>query len=272
MLPPLMIAVAPNGARKTKRDHPALPTSAQELAATARECREAGACMIHLHVRDKKNGHTLDPILYEEAIRAIRNEVKDGLILQITTEAVGIYNAGEQIEVVKAVRPEAASIALREFCPDASYEKAAGEFFEWMYKERIAPQYILYDLEDLERFKIYCQKGLVPGHNHSILLVLGRYTREQQSDPKDLDPLLKGIPKDSNWWLCAFGKNESTCMSKVAELGGHCRVGFENNLYQSTGEIAKDNSTSVKAINTIAVRKKRPIANAERAREIMGFR
>ena len=117
MLPPLMIAVAPNGARKTKQDHPALPTSAQELAATARECREAGACMIHLHVRDKKNGHTLDPILYEEAIRAIRNEVKDGLILQITTEAVGIYNAGEQIEVVKAVRPEAASIALREFCP-----------------------------------------------------------------------------------------------------------------------------------------------------------
>ena len=137
MLPPLMIAVAPNGARKTKQDHPALPTSAQELAATARECREAGACMIHLHVRDKKNGHTLDPILYEEAIRAIRKEVKDGLILQITTEAVGIYNAGEQIEVVKAVRPEAASIALREFCPDASYEKRLANFLSGCIRKEL---------------------------------------------------------------------------------------------------------------------------------------
>lgn len=269
---PLMIAVAPNGARKTKADHPSLPIYPEELGETAKACLSAGACMIHLHVRDKNNKHSLDPFLYKEAIRAIRGEVGDNLIVQVTTEAAGIYQPEQQVEVVKKVRPEAASVALREFCPDASYERATGEFFEWMYKEKISPQYILYDLEDLGRFKAYCRRGLVPGSSHTILLVLGRYTRDQESDPKDLDPLLTAIPGNSNWWLCAFGKNESACMARVVDRGGHCRVGFENNLYLSTGELATDNSDSVRVINELASNKNRPVADATLARGIMGFR
>ncbi len=269
---PLMIAVAPNGARKTKKDHPALPIHPKELGETAKACLRAGACMIHLHVRDKNNGHSLDPYLYKEAISAIQDAVGDNLIVQVTTEAVGIYQPEQQIQAVKKVRPEAVSVALREFCPDASYEKAAGEFFQWMYKERISPQYILYDLEDLGRFKAYCKCGLVPGNSHTILLVLGRYTLNQQSDPKDLDPLLTAIPEDSNWWLCAFGKNESACMTRVIDSGGHCRVGFENNLYLSTGEIATDNAESVRAIKQLANKKNRTVADAALARSIMNFR
>ena len=68
----LMLAVAPNGARKTREDHPALPLSPAELADTSAACRDAGACMIHLHVRDAQQQHSLDPELYRVAIAAIR--------------------------------------------------------------------------------------------------------------------------------------------------------------------------------------------------------
>ena len=88
----VMIAVAPNGARKTQQDHPQLPISPKEIAHTAAACRDAGACMLHLHVRDEKLGHSLDVERYREAIRAIRQEVGDEFIIQITTEAVGVFN------------------------------------------------------------------------------------------------------------------------------------------------------------------------------------
>ncbi|NBB83711.1 MAG: hypothetical protein GVY28_09935, partial [Alphaproteobacteria bacterium] len=65
---PCLLMVAPNGARKTKADHPALPIGPAELAATAVACRDAGAAAIHLHVRDEAGGHSLDAGRYREAI------------------------------------------------------------------------------------------------------------------------------------------------------------------------------------------------------------
>ncbi len=69
-LPPPILAVAPNGARRTNTDHPALPMTADEIARTAAECREAGAAMIRLHVRDRNGDHSLDADLYRDAICA----------------------------------------------------------------------------------------------------------------------------------------------------------------------------------------------------------
>src|SRR5271170_4737413 len=81
----VVLAVAPNGGRKTKADHPALPLSADELARTAAECLERGASMIHLHVRDKDGGHCLDPEAYRSVIARICREVGDRLVIQITS-------------------------------------------------------------------------------------------------------------------------------------------------------------------------------------------
>ncbi len=268
---PLMVAVAPNGARKTKADHANLPIAPLEIAETAVECLAAGSCMIHLHVRNDDNQHSLDPLRYKSAIQAIREKVKEDLIIQITTEAVGIYQPEEQIEIVKSIRPEAASIALREFCPDASYEQSAGRFFEWMLKEKTAPQYILYDLDDIQKFEEFRSRGLIPGDYHSILLVLGRYTNNQQSNPEDLKPLLEALPSNCNWWLCAFGKDESKCMDAVIRNGGHCRVGFENNLFLPSGEMAPNNAASVSEVTDLAGAAERPIADANSARELMHF-
>ncbi|NKB35190.1 MAG: 3-keto-5-aminohexanoate cleavage protein [Pseudomonadales bacterium] len=269
---PLMIAIAPNGARKTQQDYPTVPISPEELANTASDCLKAGACMIHLHVRDDKQGHSLDPNRYAPAIAAIREQVGDQLIIQITTEAVGIYRPEEQIEVVKKVKPEAASIALKEFCPDESHEQQAAQFFEWMFKEGVAPQYILYDERDIERFNHFCERGLIPGDTHSILLVLGRYTENQESNVEDLNPLLEVVNKSHRWWLCAFGKTEAQCMSRAIELNGHCRVGFENNTSMPDGKSAAANHQLVEVVADSAQAFNRSIANADQARELMSFR
>ena len=69
---PLVLTVAPNGARAGRHDHPALPLDPAALAATARACLDAGAAVLHLHVRDANDRHSLDAGRYREALAAVR--------------------------------------------------------------------------------------------------------------------------------------------------------------------------------------------------------
>jgi uncharacterized protein (DUF849 family) len=93
MLPADRIVVmsAPNGARRGKADHPALPITPSELAEEAMALVSAGVSVLHLHVRDAAGAHTLDADAYRAAIEAIRARVGDALVLQVTTEAVGRF-------------------------------------------------------------------------------------------------------------------------------------------------------------------------------------
>ena len=268
---PVMIAVAPNGARKTKQDQPRLPITARELAKTASACLHAGACMLHLHVRDVAQGHSLDSSRYKEAIKIIRDSVVSDLRIQITAEAVGIYGPEEQMQVVREVRPEAVSLAIKELCPPGGDEKIVANFFAWLSKESIAPQYILYSVEEIRRFYDLKTRGIIPAEHNTILLVLGRYTENQQSEVKDLQPLLAVVNRQSCWWLCAFGATESDCMRTAMGLGGHCRIGFENNLLLPDGKPASANEAMV-ALCADNCRKlgHRPAKPAE-ARELMAM-
>lgn len=244
---PLVICVAPNGARKVKADHPGVPLTAAEMAEGAARWRDAGACMLHLHVRDAGGGHILDADLYREAMAAVRSTVGDDIILQITTEAVGRYTAPEQMAVVRAVRPEAVSLAVRELIPDADHESAAAAFLEDLYAAECFVQYILYSGEDVDRLRDLCRRGIVPGNRMNVLFVLGRYTRNQESDPRDVLPFVErwDTARDGLWSVCAFGRREAACVLTAAGLGGHARVGFENNLHRADGSLAADNADLV---------------------------
>ncbi len=266
---PLMIAVAPNGARKTKADHPGLPMSASELAITAAECQDAGACMIHLHVRDRQGRHSLDADHYREAIAAIRIQAGDELIIQVTTEAVGMYTPQQQMHMVRQLRPEAISVAIREICPQPEDEIRAAEFFAWMQASHVAPQYILYDSEDIRRFNEMQRRGIVPQDAATVLLVLGRYTDGQQSRTQDLQPLLSNLQKGNQWWLCAFGATELECMEAAIDLGGHCRVGFENNQQLADESIASTNGTLVSQLIEQTIDSGRSLSSCAEARELM---
>lgn len=244
------LAVAPNGGRRTKADHPALPLTARELALTAAACADAGAAMIHAHVRDAAGRHLLDDAAYREAIAAIRAEVGDRLVIQITTEALGIYRVPEQIDVVRAVRPEAVSLAWREFVVPADEGGAArfAEFLAWVLAERIVPQIIFYAAAEVREFAAFASRHSLDASSIPVLFVFGRYTANQVSSPEDLAPFLAaGQPAFAHWMVCAFGAREVDCAVAAAQGGGHARIGFENNLLLPDGTRAPDNAALVAA-------------------------
>ena len=128
---------APNGARKTKADHPELPIAADELANCAESIVDAGASLIHVHVRNTVGHHSLDVDEYRRVLAAIQARVGDSLVAQVTTEACGIYSKYEQMAMVRDLKPEAISIALREICPDSVAEREAAEFYAWLCQEKV---------------------------------------------------------------------------------------------------------------------------------------
>ncbi|MEE8274745.1 MAG: 3-keto-5-aminohexanoate cleavage protein, partial [Alphaproteobacteria bacterium] len=154
--PPLILSVAPTGAHKTKADHPALPMTADEIAATAAASRDAGASMIHLHLRDREGRHLLDADAYRLAITAVRRDAGDDMIIQVTSEAAKRYDADEQMAMVRALRPEAVSLAIREIVPDGAREPEAAAFLAWLSGERILPQYIVYSAKEVTRYHDLC--------------------------------------------------------------------------------------------------------------------
>ena len=238
MMAPIVIAAAPNGARRGKADHPALPLTAEEIAREAARCREAGAAMLHLHVREADGRHSLDPDAYRDAIAAVRREAGADLLIQPTTEAVGLYTPEAQMAAMDELRPEAFSAALRELVPGAAAEPAAARFYAAHAAAGVLVQHILYDTADVARFEKLVRRGVIPDAGCSVLFVLGRYTVGQTSDPRDLLPFLAAFTGRFPWMLCAFGAREGACAATAAALGGHVRVGFENNLWLADGTTA----------------------------------
>ncbi|MCW5773123.1 MAG: 3-keto-5-aminohexanoate cleavage protein [Rhodospirillaceae bacterium] len=267
--PPFIVGVAPNGARKTKADHPALPLTVDDIVRTAAACRDAGAAFIHLHIRDKAGKHLLDAEIYRAVTAAIRREVGDSLIVQITTESVGIYLPGYQMAMVREARPEACSLAIREIVPNAAAERDAAAFFAWMAAEGVQPQYILYTADEVRRFADLRARGIVPAGPPFVIYVLGRYSAGQVSDPLDLAPFLVPAERDWHWGVCAFGAKEGAVALTAAVLGGHSRVGFENNLLLGDGRIAPDNAALVAQACAGATAIGRSVADAATARALL---
>ncbi len=267
-----IVMAAPNGARRTKADHPNLPMSPAELAAEAVLCRDAGASVLHLHVRDGEGAHSLDVGLYREALAEARGAVGESLVLQVTTEAVGRYSPEEQIAVVRALKPEAVSLALRELVPAPEREPAARELFGWMRDNRVWAQVILYDPADIARFVALADTGMFAVARPSVLLVLGRYTVGQVSDPEDLTPMLEALApvRDAVCWsVCAFGAKENACMARAIAEGGHARVGFENNFFLPDGRRAGHTADLVALAAETARNAGRPPLSADAVRAMI---
>lgn len=244
--PKVILAVAPSGGRRGKADHPAIPLTVTELAEEAPAWRDAGASVLHLHVRDQTGAHSLAPSIYADAIDRLRGAIGDSMVIQITTEAMGRFTPREQMETVRAVRPEAVSLALRELAPSDDDKQAFADFLAWMAAETIAPQIILFDRKDTDRLLAWAKDGSIDPRAISVLYVLGRHSPDEISNPVDLLAFL-GVeePPFRDWMMCAFGPNEMRCAALAALLRGHVRIGFENNLYLPGGRLAARNADLV---------------------------
>lgn len=253
MTKPTIIMAAPNGARKQKSDHPALPVTIAETVEVAKACFDAGASILHAHVRDENGAHVLDAERYITLLDAMRNAVPE-MLVQITTEAVGHYSPQEQSDIVFAVQPDFVSVGFGEMTGDASEDAMAHarDFYHHAHAQNIHVQHILYSPENLTSFKMAMAEGVLPSGpdgRHHVLLVLGRYTANFQSNPDDLQQFIKDDISDfASWSVCAFGYREFDVMQAAITAGGHCRVGFENNLHLKDGTLAPDNIALVRQL------------------------
>jgi len=240
MTPSIIIAVAPNGARKTKQDHLAIPLTAKELGETAKSCLEAGASMIHLHVRDKYQKHSISVDLYREAIEQIRFQTDNSIYIQVTSESVRRYSPNEQFEMIHSLKPPAVSIGLREIRRES--EAKISQHFIMMRANKVYPQVILYNNYDISMYKDWLQRGVLPGSAYPVLLVIGKQQKEGAFEVEDLNQtLINDLPYKS-WMTCGFGYQEFEVAQRTIQMNGNIRLGFENNDLLENKQVATDNA------------------------------
>jgi 3-keto-5-aminohexanoate cleavage enzyme len=245
VLPPVM--VAPNGARLTRADHPAIPVTIAETVATAAACFAAGAGAIHAHVRDADGVHVLDAGLYAELMAELARAVPD-MAVQITTESQGRYSPEEMRAAMRGLQPDGISVAVREMLAEGE-DFAARSFYGEMVDRGIAVQHILFDTADAARLCQLIRSGFLPPGVPQVLFVLGRYAVPEgvppQTIPAFLDTLARGGVARADWSVCAFGVRETDALAEAFRLGGKARVGFENSLLRADGSVARDNAERV---------------------------
>ncbi|WP_110709466.1 3-keto-5-aminohexanoate cleavage protein [Salinicola sp. CR57] len=236
-----LIMVAPNGARRGKADHTALPVTTAEIVETAAACHAAGAHALHLHVRDAEGAHSLDAGRYRETLAELGLRIPD-MKLQITTEAAGRFTVPEQLACLRQVRPAWASISVREIAREPAL---AADVYATCADNGTQVQHILYEVADIQQLIDWRARGVVRPDQESVLFVLGRYREGQVSSPADLAPLREALPGIGQWMVCAFGPREHECLVDAASQGGDVRVGFENSLSGANGQPHADNAASV---------------------------
>lgn len=252
----ILIASAPNGARKTKTDHPQLPIATRELIETAVSCADSGAGMMHFHIRDTHGRHCLEPEQYRNTLSELEAAVGDRMLLQVTSESADIYRQYEQIDLMKRLAPHCLSCGLREFIRTERDLESASAFFNELYKAGALIQYILYTPAETAWFAKLCAQGVLPGSKHFLLFVFGRYTDPVHDEPcidDYLGPLEHhGLP--FSWMVCGFNRQEFVQAEAAAARGGHIRVGFENNCLRPNGSLTADNSEQIRTMASIAGR------------------
>lgn len=241
------IMVAPNGARKTTADHPAIPVTIDRLVEVASDCFDAGARAMHFHVRDEDQLHVLDAGLYKEAIAALKQTVPD-LHLQMTTESVGRYSPDDMRKVTEEVMCEGVSIGIIEMIPDGQITDEIIRFYQMLVASDIRVQHICYYPEHISLLSRLLEKAQLPREELWVLFTIGHYSG-RISDPHTIPQFVQTL-KDENinadWGVCAFDKEEESCLKKAITLGGSVRVGFENSMVMPDGSIASDNTEKVR--------------------------
>lgn len=241
-----LIMVAPTGARKGKGDHPKIPISIQEIRDETVACAAAGAGALHLHIRDDSGLHSLDPGRYREAIEEIHN-VLPGFPIQVTTESAGVFSVEQQLACLRNLRPEAASVSVREVARDTDL---ISHIYGTCSDNGTSVQHILYDLKDWDQFLAWRESGIVKEEQTDVLFVLGRYASHKAAKPDDLDSLSQVFPQlPGRIMVCAFGPLERDVLCAAYARGTDLRIGFENNIHAQDGRLAESNAANVAALN-----------------------
>ncbi len=268
---PLIVTCAITGAETTRESQPHLPLSPDEQAVAAAEAAEAGASIIHLHVRDDQGRPTQDVKRFKASIEAIRK--KCDVIIQISTGgAVGenIENRAKPLEL----KPEMASLNLgtMNFGDDVFYNhpKDIENLALLMKKNKVMPELEVYEAGMLENAFRLAKKGIIqePFHFQFVLGIPGGMS----GDPKNLVHLVSLLPSEEiHWGVAGVGRFQLPLAVQAIVMGGHVRVGFEDNIYYHKGELAQSNAQLVARISYLSKELGRPIASPKEARKMLGI-
>lgn len=268
-LDPMILAVAPTGARRSKLDTPSLPITIEEIAEEARRCADNCASLLHLHIRNARGEHTLDAGMYHDAISAIREATAGRLIIQVTTESAGVFQRNEQIAAAVEIDADSISLAVREICPDDASEPGARDLYKDLNRRGVLAQHIVYNDDDLQRLRGLQEKGVIEKSPLFVQLVLGRYGERSEGGPAEMLAFLAALkPLSVIWSVCCFGPWEPSSVAAAAAFGGHARVGFENNNMRTDGCKAASNAEIVAQSAEIIRTTGRPLANADDIRKM----
>jgi len=268
----LIITAAITGAELDKAKCAALPVTADEQARAARECVDAGASVIHLHVRDDAGQPSQELEHFRRAVEAIRKACPVMPILQFSTGGAVGEAIARRIAPLQ-LSPEMASFNLGtiNFGEDifvntfADMRRLSAAF----KSHGVTAEYELYDMGHVDNLRKLIKEGVVspPYHCQFVLGVPGALAGEVSA----LCYLVDHLPTDASWGVAGIGRYELPLAVHALMMGGHVRVGLEDNIYYAKGEPATSNAQLVARVARIAKEVGRGVASPQEARRILAL-
>ena len=271
----LIITAAICGAEVTKEQNPNVPYTVEEIVREAKSAVDAGAAIVHLHVRFDDGTPTQSRERFQECEEAILKVCPNVILIPSTGGAVGMTPDERLQSTDTNPLPEMATLD----CGTCNFGDEIFDntmptmraFGKRMMERGIKPEYECFEMGHLDTILNMAKKGQVPGAPMQFNFVLG-VPGCTPATVANLCWLVNGIPAGSTWTVTGVGRNAFPMAAAAIAMGGNVRVGFEDNLYLSKGVLAKSNGELVEKVVRIANELGRPIATSDEAREILGLK
>lgn len=274
----LIVTAAVCGAEVTKKQNPAVPYTIEEIAREAFLAYRAGASIIHLHVREDDGTPTQDKHRFKAATDAIRQQCPDVIIQPSTGGAVGMTDMErlQSTEVAEPAvgldHPEMATLdcGTCNFGGDEVFinsDNTIKAFGRVMIERGVKPEVEVFDKGMIDTALKMAESGhiLSPMHFDFVLGV------QINATARDLAFMAHSIPQNATWTVAGIGRHQIPMAAMGIIMGGHVRVGFEDNIYIGKGTLAKSNGELVEKVVRLAAELERPLASPEEARKILGL-
>ena len=266
----LMITCAVVGAELVKEEYPYLPLTPEEIAESARGAVEAGASIIHLHVRDEQGEPSQRVDIFREVTDRIRERCE--CILQYSTGGAVGTPLDERCAPLK-LKPDMATLSMGSinFGPDIfeNTEKTIRTIADAIQANGVMAELEIFDYGMMDTVDRFLKEGFLPGRFH-VNFVLG-VPGGMSGEIKNLILLKDRLRPDQTWTAAGVGRFQLPLSAHAIAMGGHVRVGIEDNIYYRKGEMVTSNAQLVERVVRIAKQLERPVATVQQAREMLGL-
>ena len=271
---PCIICVAITGSLPTKADNPAVPISIAEQIESTQEAFEAGASIVHCHVRDDDGRPSSDPDRFARLLEALRKHCPE-MIIQFSTG--GRSGAGRERGGMLPLGPDMASLTVgSNNFPTRVYENPP-DLVDWLASEMLAheikPEIEAFDLSHIVQAARMAADRRLKGPLY-VQFVMG-VKNAMPADEEIFDfyiRTLKRLAPDAQWCGAGIGASQILLNEWCIRRGGHARTGLEDNVRLDRTTLAPSNAALVRRTAEICARYARPVATAAEARAILGLR